>query len=185
MTSTQAQHPLDRPGALTGVGAFVTGGSRGIGAAIARRLADDGAAVVLTHRVERIAAGAVVADINSRGGVARTVQLDVADSDAFAAVFEEADGFFEAAGTRGLGVLVANAGVASHRPLQEIDVAEWERVMTVNARGVLLSVQHAAARMTDGGRIVIVSTIGTAWPSPGEAAYAASKAAAEQIARVA
>lgn len=163
----------------------MTGASRGIGAAIARRLAANGAAVAVTYRANREAAGEVVDDIRARGGRAAAWRLDVADPDGFAGVFDAAEEFYAGAGARGLGVLVANAGVASHQVLAELDLAEWDRTMAINARGVLLSVKHAARRMLDGGRIVITSTVGTWWPSAGEAAYAASKAAAEQISRVA
>ncbi len=170
---------------LSGWGALVTGGSRGIGAAVARRLADDGAAVALTFRSRARAAEGVAEDIRAGGGAALALGLDVACAEEFPAVFDAAQEFFVRAGARGLGVLVANAGVASHCPLTDLAVDEWDRVMAVNARGVLLSVQQAAARMLDGGRIVVISTVGTWWPSAGEAAYAASKAAVEQISRVA
>ncbi|MEJ2859785.1 SDR family oxidoreductase [Actinomycetospora flava] len=170
---------------LDGLGALVTGGSRGIGAAVARRLARDGATVALTYRDRRDAADDVVASVLDEGGTARAFPLDVADPEWFAPVFANAEAFFAREGARGLGVLVAGAGVAEHRPLADVTVETWDRVMAVNARGVLLSVQHAAARMLDGGRIVALSTVGTAWPSPGETVYAASKAAVEQIVRVA
>ncbi|TDQ50049.1 3-oxoacyl-[acyl-carrier protein] reductase [Actinomycetospora succinea] len=163
----------------------MTGGSRGIGAAVARRLARDGAAVALTFVEHERAAADVVAAIGADGGTARAFRLDVADPAGFGPVVGAAQAFYAEAGARGLGVLVADAGIAAHQPLAAVDVATWDRVMPVNARGVLLAVQHAAARMVDGGRIVAVSTVGTAWPSPGETVYAASKAAVEQIVRVA
>ena len=139
----------------------------------------------MTYRTRRDDADDVVAGIRSRGGAATSLALDVSCPDQFGAVFDAAEGFFSDAGARGLGVLVANAGVAAHQPLSDIAPGEWDRVMAINARGTLLSVQHAAARMLDGGRIIVVSTIGTSWPSPGETVYTASKAAVEQISRVA
>ncbi|MHC1557370.1 SDR family oxidoreductase [Actinomycetospora sp. C-140] len=160
---------------LHGRCALVAGGSRGIGAAIARRLARDGAAVTLTYATREDAAAEVVAGIEADGGTARAVPLDVADPARVGPVVDEA----------APDVLVANAGIAHHAPLADTTLEDWDRVMAVNARGVLLAVQHAAARMPEGGRIVVVSTIGTHWPSPGETVYAASKAAVEQIARVA
>lgn len=180
MTSSQ-----QNAGPLTGWGALVTGGSRGIGAAVARRLATDGAAVALTFHSRADAADGVVVEIEEAGGAARALQLDVAEPDGFPQVFDAAQTFFTDSGAQGLGVLVANAGVAFHSSIADLTVADWDQVMAVNARGVLLSVQHAASRMLDAGRIVTLSTIGTSWPSVGEAAYAASKAAVEQISRVA
>lgn len=141
--------------------------------------------VALTFVDHGQAADDVVASIDADGGRARAFRLDVADPDGFAPALDAAQTFFAEAGARGLDVLVANAGIAEHAPLAEVTIEAWDRVMAVNARGVLLSVQHAAARMGDGGRIVAVSTVGTAWPSPGETVYAASKAAVEQIVRVA
>lgn len=92
---------------------------------------------------------------------------------------------FADAGVEGLRVLVANAGVFASAPIDQVDSDEWDRVMAINAKGTFFTVQHAARRIRDDGRIITVSTIGTAWPSPGEALYAASKATVEQITRVA
>jgi len=170
---------------LAGVGALVTGGSRGIGRAITTRLAADGAAVVFTYSTQAQAAEELVAEVTAAGGWARSLQLDLREHTRFDDVFTTAEQAFGEAGARGLGVVVANAGVAAHAPIDEVDGHEWDRVMDINAKGTFLTVQHAADHMLDGGRIVTISTIGTAWPSPGEAVYAASKAAVEQISRVA
>lgn len=182
-TSTASEPSSARP--LAGCGALVTGGSRGIGRAIAVRLAADGAAVVFTYATQRAAADAVAAEIAADGGWARALQLDLACPDQFEDVFTAADQAFTDAGVSGLSVLVANAGVIAHAPLDQLSVDEWDRVLATNARGTFLTVQQAARRLRDHGRIITVSTIGTAWPSPGEAAYVASKAAVEQITRVA
>lgn len=170
---------------LDGYGALVTGGSRGIGRAIVARLAADGAAVVFTYATERETAEKLVAEITMEGGWAHALQLDLAQPNQFPDVLAAADQAFTEAGAAGLSVLVANAGVIAHAPIDQLSVTEWDRLMATNARGTFLTVQHAARRLRDRGRIITVSTIGTAWPSPGEAAYAASKAAAEQITRVA
>lgn len=169
---------------LAGYGAFVTGGSRGIGRAVTARLAADGADVVFTYATQGQAASELVDEITGHGGWARAVRLDLTDVDGFEAVFTTAEHAFREAGVE-LNLLVANAGVIAHAQIDQLDIDEWDRLMATNARGTLLTVQHAARRMADHGRIITVSTIGTAWPSQGEAAYAASKAAVEQITRVA
>ncbi len=170
---------------LAGHGALVTGGSRGIGRAIAVRLAADGAAVVITYLARHQDADNVVAEITGNGGWARALPLDVADPEQFSGAFAAADQAFAEAGAAGLSILVANAGIFAANAIDEVSAAEWDRVMAVNARGTFLTVQHAGRRIRDGGRIIALSTVGTAWPSPGEAAYAASKAAVEQVTRVA
>ncbi|MFI9081908.1 SDR family oxidoreductase [Streptomyces sioyaensis] len=170
---------------LAGSGALVTGGSRGIGRAIARRLAADGAMVVFTYHTQSEAADTLIAEIAELNGRAYAVPLDLAIPDQVAEVFAAADGAFHQAGVGGLDILVASAGVFTSAPLAETTLDAWERVMAVNARGTFLALQHAAARMRDGGRVITLSTVGTHWPSPGEALYAASKAAVEQLTRVA
>lgn len=183
-TSTASSSPSTQL-PLAGRGALVTGGSRGIGRAVAARLAADGAAVAVTYATQRAAADSLVAEITAHGGWSRAVQLDLADPHQFEEAFRAADQAFADAGVDGLDVLVANAGIIARAPLDQLGVDEWDWVMAVNARGTFLTVQHAARRMRDRGRIITVSTIGTAWPSPGETVYAASKGAVEQITRVA
>lgn len=172
-------------GPLAGIGALVTGGSRGIGRAITTRLARDGAAVVFTYATHTQAAEDLVTEITEAGGWVRALQLDVRDHDRFADVFTVAEQAFDQAGAHGLGVVVANAGIAVQSAIEDINGDTWDRVMNINAKGVFLTIQHAAAHILDSGRIITVSTIGTIWPSPGEAVYAASKAVVEQISRVA
>lgn len=169
---------------LTGCGALVTGGSRGIGRAVALRLAADGAHVVLTYRTQEAAARDAVRWITDSGGTASAVQIDFAQPDRVENAFSAVDQHLAAAGV-GLDVVVANAGVFASAPIAEASVADWERVMTINATGAFLTLQYAARRLRDHGRIITISTVGTAWPSSGEAAYAASKGAVEQLTRVA
>lgn len=141
--------------------------------------------MVLTYNKQRATAEDVVAKITRQGGWARAVQLDLADPTGFDQAFTAADAAFADAGVDGLDLLVANAGIIAHTPLDQLTVDEWDRIMGINARGTFLTVQYAARQIRDGGRIITMSTIGTGWPSPGETAYAASKAAVEQLTRVA
>ncbi|MFG3119540.1 SDR family oxidoreductase [Streptomyces sp. NPDC048197] len=182
-SSTDSSDASTRP--LAGCGALVTGGSRGTGRAIARRLAADGATVVFTYHTQAQEADSLVTEIAELNGRAYAVPLDLAAPDEIAEAFTAADQAFREAGVGGLDILVVNAGVFTSAPIAEATVDDWERVMAVNARGTFLAVQQAAVRMRDGGRIITISTVGTHWPSPGEAIYAASKAAVEQITRVA
>lgn len=119
------------------------------------------------------------------GGHATAVRADAADLAQVAGLFAAADEVFAAAGAGPLAVLVNNAGITGHAPLDEVTPETYDRVMAVNTRGAFFTLQTAARRMSAGGRIVNISSTSTAWPSPGEAVYAASKAALEQLTRVA
>ncbi|WP_101789682.1 SDR family oxidoreductase [Nonomuraea indica] len=160
----------------------VTGGSRGIGRAVVERLARDGATVVFSYVADERAAREVAA---AAGGRATAVRADAADLAQVEGLFEAADEVFAAAGAGPLRALVNNAGVIAHAPIEEVTPQVYDGVMAVNARGAYFTLRAAARRMADGGRIVNISTTGTAWPSPGESVYAASKAALEQVTRVA
>ncbi|MFE9555252.1 SDR family NAD(P)-dependent oxidoreductase [Streptomyces sp. NPDC006692] len=159
--------------ALNGKKALVTGGSRGIGAAIALRLAQEGADVAVTYVQGEEGAREVVAKIEAMGrrGVALRADLALAE-DAVASV-ERAE---QALG--GLDVLVNNAGVAVLGPLGDITLGDVDRVLAVNVRGVFLASRTAAARMAHGGRIVTIgSCMAQRVPGPGGTLYAMSKAA--------
>ncbi|MEV4475316.1 SDR family oxidoreductase [Nonomuraea salmonea] len=158
--------------------AVVTGGSRGIGRAVVERLAGDGATVVFSYVADEAAARQVE---QACGGRAVAVRADAADPAQVERLFEEAGTVFGGP----LTALVSNAGVMDHTPVDAVTPEAFERVMAVNVRGAFLAVRAAAARMADGGRIVTISSTGTAWPSAGESLYAASKAAVEQLTRVA
>lgn len=159
--------------ALNGKKALVTGGSRGIGAAIAVRLAQEGADVAVTYVQGEEGAREVVAKIEAMGrrGVALRADLALAE-DAVASV-ERAE---QALG--GLDVLVNNAGVGVLGPLGDITLGDVDRVLAVNVRGVFLASRTAAARMPHGGRIVTIgSCMAQRVPGPGGTLYAMSKAA--------
>ncbi|MEV6331261.1 SDR family oxidoreductase [Streptomyces sp. NPDC051909] len=158
---------------LSGKAVLVTGGSRGIGAATAVRLAEEGAHVAFTYVREEERARAVAARIEAAGGKALPLRADAADAgDAAGAVEWAADALGR------LDVLVNNVGVGVLGPLESLTLAEVDRVLAVNVRATFLASQAAAARMTDGGRIITIGTCMTQRvPGPGGTLYATSKAA--------
>jgi NAD(P)-dependent dehydrogenase (short-subunit alcohol dehydrogenase family) len=160
-------------GTLHGKAALVTGGSRGIGAATALRLAREGADVALTYVNGKEAAEEVVRRIEALGRRAVALRADAADADEAAGAVERAA---EALG--GLDVLVNNAGVGVLGPLEGLTLADVDRVLAVNVRGVFLTSQAAAGRMRAGGRIITIGTcMSQRVPGPGGTLYATSKSA--------
>ncbi|MER6183512.1 SDR family oxidoreductase [Streptomyces sp. NPDC001652] len=158
---------------LNGKVALVTGGSRGIGAATAVRLAREGADVALTYVNGKEAAEDVVRAVEAAGRRAVALRADSADAAEAAGAVDRAA---EALG--GLDVLVNNVGVGVLGPLEDLSLAEVDRVLAVNVRGVFLASQAAAARMSSGGRIITVGTCMTQRvPGPGGTLYATSKSA--------
>ncbi|MET9544364.1 3-oxoacyl-ACP reductase family protein [Streptomyces sp. NPDC006627] len=158
---------------LTGRTALVTGGSRGMGAAIALRLAQEGADVAITYVHSEAAAQEVVAKIEATGRRGFAVRADAADAgDAAGAVERAADDLGH------LDILVNNAGIGVLGPLVDLSLADVDRVLAVNVRGVLLASQAAAGRLRDGGRIITIgSCMAQRVPGPGGTLYATSKAA--------
>ncbi|MGH4019106.1 MAG: SDR family oxidoreductase [Pseudonocardiaceae bacterium] len=167
--------------ALDGATAVVTGGSRGIGRAIVQRLAADGAAVVFGYATDQARAEAVVDQVRAGGGRVWAVRADLAEPAQIEQLFATAD---EHLGDR-LDVLVNNAAIPGLVALTGATTTDFDHVFAVNTRAAFLAMQQAARRMSDGGRIVNISTVSTSWPGPGEALYAASKGALEQLSRVA
>ncbi len=158
---------------LTGKVAIVTGGSRGIGAAIAKRLAADGAAVALTYAQAAGAAEAVVKEIQKSGGQALAIQADAINAAAVAAAVEKTVAAFGR-----LDILVNNAGTAIPKPFVESTLDELNRVIDINVRGVFFATHAALKHLKDGGRIISIgSCVGERTMTPGLAAYAATKAA--------
>lgn len=159
--------------------ALVFGGSRGIGAAIARRLARDGHAVALTYATRPDKAAEVVAAIEAEGGRAIALQADSAAAAAIAAAVDAA-----VAQLGPLHVAVVNAGVYSGAPLAQMSVDMLDRMLAVNVRGVFLAIQAAAAAMADGGRIVTIgSNTAVRGGVVGSSVYAMSKAAVATLVR--
>jgi len=163
---------------LQGKTALVTGGSRGIGRAISERLAADGAVVVINYARSEQQAREVVTAIQTKGGKAMAIQADVSKPAEVRRLFSEAE---KAVGR--LDVVIANAGVYLSKPLIENTEADYDHVFDINTRGVFFTLQEAARRVRDGGRIIAVSTGGTKMPFPNASLYLGSKAAVEQFAR--
>ena len=161
--------------------AIVTGASRGIGAAIARRLALDGYAVVVNYAGRAAEAQAVVQAIESGGGQAIAVQADVADPAAVGSLFDSA---VQAFGR--IDVLVNNAGIMpSAMPhLADTDDATFDRLLAVNIKGTFNTLREAATRLAHGGRIVNFSTSVIGLALPGYAIYAATKSAVETMTNI-
>jgi 3-oxoacyl-[acyl-carrier protein] reductase len=153
--------------------ALVTGGSRGIGAAIAKRLAADGASVAITYVKDTSAASAVVNAIERAGGKAVAIQADAADTEAVKEAVEKAVAAFGR-----LDVLVNNAGTAIPKPFEETTLEEIDRMININVRGVFVTTQAALKHMNDGGRIInIGSAVGERVQTPGLVPYSATKGA--------
>jgi 3-oxoacyl-[acyl-carrier protein] reductase len=157
--------------------ALVTGGSRGIGAAIAKRLASDGASVAITYAKDSSAAAAVVKAIELGGGKAIAIQADAANVEAVKDAVEKAVATFGR-----LDVLVNNAGTAIPKTFEETTLEEMNRVIDINIRGVFATTQAALKHMKGGGRIIMVgSAVGERAVAPGLVPYAATKGAVKMF----
>ncbi|MFF4391180.1 SDR family oxidoreductase [Streptomyces sp. NPDC001552] len=153
--------------------ALVTGGSRGIGAAVALRLAEDGADVAITYVHDAEAAAEVVGKVEALGRRALAVRADAGDPAAAGAAVERVVAEFGR-----LDVLVNNAGVGALGPLAELSPADVERVLAVNVHGVFLTTQAAARHLDSGGRVITIGSCMTQRvPGPGGTLYAMSKSA--------
>jgi 3-oxoacyl-[acyl-carrier protein] reductase len=162
---------------LTNKIALVTGGSRGIGAGIAKRLAADGASVAITYTKGADAAAAVVTEIERAGGNAIAIQADAADAKAVTAAVEKTVATYGR-----LDVLVNNAGTAIPKPFEETTLEELDRVIDINFRGTLIATQAALKHMQDGGRIIMIgSCVGERIMTPGLVPYAATKGAVKMF----
>jgi 3-oxoacyl-[acyl-carrier protein] reductase len=157
--------------------ALVTGGSRGIGAAIAKRLAADGASVAITYAKDASAASAVVQAIERDGGRAVAIQADAADAEAVKGAVEKA-----VAELGRLDVLVNNAGTAIPKKFEESTLQELDRLIDINIRGTFVTTQAALKHMNDGGRIIMIgSCVGERMMTPGLVAYSATKGAVKMF----
>src|SRR6267142_3927511 len=162
---------------LEGKTALITGGSRGIGAAIAKRLAADGANVAITYSKGAEAAASVVKEIERAGRKAIAIQADAADACAVEAAVEKTVATFGR-----LDVLVNNAGTAIPKTFEETSLEEMDRVIDINLRGTLAATQAALKHMKSGGRIIMIgSSVGERLLVPGLVPYAATKGAVKMF----
>lgn len=160
-------------GALDGKAALVTGGSRGIGAEIARRLAADGAAVALTYQASPDRAQQVVRDIELAGGRAVALAADATDPVAVTGAVDET-----VAQLGRLDILVNNAGIFPYGMIGDFTLEEYERTMAIHVRAVFVAVQAAVPHLSEGGRIISIgSSLTERVPGPGISLYALSKSA--------
>jgi 3-oxoacyl-[acyl-carrier protein] reductase len=165
--------------ALTDKVAFVTGGSRGIGAAIAKRLAQDGAAVAITYNNAQQQADEVVRAIEAEGGRALAIRADSGDGEAVKSAVAETVGTFGR-----LDVLVNNAGIAMIAPLDKFSLDDFDHMVAVNVRGVFAAVLEASRHMGKGGRIITIGSVNAdRMPFAGGSLYAMTKAAVAGLTR--
>jgi 3-oxoacyl-[acyl-carrier protein] reductase len=173
----QKEFPMSKK--LVGKIALVTGGSRGIGAAIAKRLADDGAKVAITYTKGADAAASVVKSIERTGGDAIAIQADATNAAAVTAAIEKTVATFGR-----LDVLVNNAGTAIPKKFEETTLEELDRVIDLNIRGAFIATQAALKYKNNGGRIVMIgSCVGERMMTPGLVPYAATKGAIKMFAQ--
>ncbi len=164
---------------LKGQVALVTGGSRGIGRAVAEELARASAAVAVNYVADQAAADAVVAGIAAKGCQAQGFRADLADAAQVEALFNAVTDVYGR-----LDILVNNAGLARYGPIRDYAIEDFDRLMAVNVRGPFLACRQAARRMADGGAIVNITSTVTRVMLPNYGVYAATKGALEQLTRV-
>ena len=162
---------------LEGKIALVTGASRGIGAAIAKRLAADGANVAITYAKDSTSAAAVVKAIEANGRKALAIQADSIDAEAIKGAVAKTVSTFGR-----LDILVNNAGTAIPKAFEESTLEELDHMLNLNVRGILIATQAALKHIKDGGRIIMIgSCVGERMMTPGLAAYSATKGAVKMF----
>jgi len=163
---------------LQGKTALVTGASRGIGRAIALRLAQAGAAVAVNYATNTAEADKTVAEITAAGGRAFALQADVGRVPEITRMFDETLARFGR-----LDILVNNAGIMFTKPVSATTEADFDRIFAINVKGVFFACREAATRLAEGGRIINLSSSTTARFMPNYGAYVATKGAVEQLTR--
>ena len=163
--------------ALSGKSALVTGGSRGIGAAIARRLAKDGAEVAITYSSSPERARQVVDDIVKGGRKALAIQADAADQAAVRAAVQQAAKEFGK-----IDILVNNAGVLALGQIADFPIEDFEKALSVNVRSVFTATQEAVRHMPDGGRVITIGSVNSErMPFQGGSVYALTKGVSDHL----
>src|SRR5438128_9573258 len=158
---------------LAGQVALVSGGSRSIGAAIAKRLAADGAVVALTYSASPAKADEVVRSIEAAGGKALAIKADAADTEAVRLAVAKTIGTFGA-----IDILVNNAGIGIFVPIEQFALADFEKLIAINVRGLFIATQEAARHLREGGRIIHIGSTNTGrMPFVGGSVYALTKGA--------
>jgi 3-oxoacyl-[acyl-carrier protein] reductase len=170
---------LTTAGPLTGRRALVTGGSRGIGAEIVRRLASDGAVVAFTFGASGAEAEKLVAEVQEAGGKAVAIQADSGVAEEVVEAVDEA-----VAQLGGLDILVNNAGIAYMGDIESFTMEQFDRLVAINVKGVFVATQRAVPHLGEGGRIINIGSINAERvPGPGLSIYAMSKAAVAGLTR--
>jgi 3-oxoacyl-[acyl-carrier protein] reductase len=164
---------------LTNKVAIITGSSRGIGRAIATRLAKEDATVVINYSHSADKAETAVKEIEQQGGKAIAFQADVSKIADIASLFDET-----IAQLGKVDILINCAGVVVYKPIVEVTEADFDKIFAINVKGTYFACQQAALRMADGGRIINISSTTTAMMLPTYSAYVATKGAVEQVSRV-
>ena len=164
---------------LSGKIAFVAGGSRGIGAAIVRRLADDGATVAFTYSASEDKALALVDEVKTQGGIVLAIKADSADPQVLQqAIAHVAEKF------RRIDILVNSAGIMVHGLVDDIDLADFDRILAINVRAVFVAVQAAVPHMGQGGRIITIGSVtADRIGFPGSSVYGMTKGAVAALTR--
>ena len=159
--------------------AIITGASRGIGAEIAKAIAQAGASVIINYTNNRSAADLIVSEIKSLGGNAISIRADVSNSVEVKELFDTAITHFGK-----IDILINNAGTAIFKAIQDTSNEELDRIFAINVKGTFYCLREAATRLSDGGRIINISSSVTRLILPTYGAYAATKGAVEQLTRV-
>jgi 3-oxoacyl-[acyl-carrier protein] reductase len=167
-------------GILEGKGALVTGGSRGIGRAIVKRLASDGASVVFSYAANADAATSVVSEVTGSGGQALAVRADQGRLDDLQRLTAQLEDRLD-----GLDIVVINAAGLLPAMIEDVTEESYDQFMAVHARGPFFLIQYAGRKLRDGGRIISISTVNTRLHPPGGALYTGAKGALENFTTVA